>query len=101
MKTTLNKYQFIEKFMNVRPNNFSYEGLDAMFEYLALYEEASVGEEMEFDPVGICCEFTEYDTFKDFQNDYQNPAIEDIEDLEEHTTVIGIPETERFIIHNF
>ena len=61
MKTTLNKYDFVDKFMPIRPDNFSRKGLEALFDY---YEglEADTGTETEFDPIGICCEWSEYDS---------------------------------------
>ena len=39
-----------------------------------------MGEEIEFDPIAICCEYTEYDNFEDLQNDYN---VETLEELEE------------------
>ena len=64
MKDTINKDQFISWFRSsdTYKNNFSYEGLSALFDYLEEMEE-STGEELEFDPVALCCEFEEYDTF--------------------------------------
>ena len=40
-------------------NNFSYDGKKALFDYLEEYEE-STGEQIEFDMVAICCEYSEY-----------------------------------------
>lgn len=54
MIITLNVSKFIDQFNQVRPQQFSYEALGELFEY---YEE--LGENVEFDPVAICCEWSE------------------------------------------
>ena len=59
MKQTINNvYQFREAFREVRPDNFSYEGLATLWEYFDEYEE-STGEEVELDVIAICCDFSE------------------------------------------
>lgn len=50
-------------------NNFSYNGLWALFEYLEEYEE-STGEQIEFDPVALCCEYSEHKSAKDASDQY-------------------------------
>jgi hypothetical protein len=59
MKTTLTESTFIREFIAVRPDQFSVPALRALFEYYREAEE-STGEEMEFDPIAICCDWTEY-----------------------------------------
>ena len=51
---TLNVYKFRDLFNQVRPQQFTYEALGELFEY---YEELDEG--MEFDPIAICCEWSE------------------------------------------
>ena len=59
MKQTIsNVYQFRDAFREIRPTNFSYTGLAVIWEYLEQYEE-DTGEELEFDPIGFCCDFSE------------------------------------------
>jgi len=58
MKTTLNKDQFIREFNEIRPNQFSYEALETLFDYFEMLE-SDLQIEMEFDPIGICCEYVE------------------------------------------
>ena len=60
MKQTINEYQFRRAFEECRPNNFSYEGLTALYDYLERYEE-DTETELELDVIGLCCEFSEYD----------------------------------------
>ena len=98
MKVTINETQFIDKFMQLRPNNFSYDGLIALFEWVEQYEE-DTETEMELDVIGICCDFSEYDNLKDFQQDYSKD-YESIEEIENETLVIPIDD-ESFIIQQF
>ena len=96
---TLTRFRFVDEFRKIRPDNFSYEGLHALYDY---FEELShdIGQPIEFDPISICCDFSEYESFKQFQEEY--PDIEDVEDLERHTTVIPIEDSEHgFIIQQF
>lgn len=58
MKTTLNKDQFIREFNEIRPNQFSYEALETLFDYFEMLE-SDLQIEMEFDPIAICCEYVE------------------------------------------
>ena len=98
MKETIREERFIDKFCQLRPNQFTYEGLSALFEWLEQLEE-EMGEEMEFDVIGLCCEYCEYDSLKEFQNEY-GEEYETIEDIENETCVIPINE-ESFIIAVF
>ena len=71
MKQTINFYEFAAQFQSIRPNNFSREGLIALWEYLEEWEE-STGEEMEFDVIALCCDFTEYESLADYKQDYSD-----------------------------
>ena len=103
MKDTINKNQFINWFRSsdTYKDNFSYEGLSALFDYLEEMEE-STGEELEFDPVALCCEYSEYDTFEEFQEEYNGEVLyPTLDDLEDYTTVIRVGHTGSFIIQQF
>jgi hypothetical protein len=54
MKQTINLSQFRDEFNSIRPNNFSYEGLETLFDYL---EE--MDPDLELDVIALCCEFAE------------------------------------------
>ena len=97
MKQTINFSRFADSFQ-CRPDNFSYDGLRAMFEYFEELED-SCGIELEFDPIGICCEYCEYDSVEELKEDYTD--IEDLDDLRDQTTVIEIPDSERIIVACF
>ena len=99
--TVVNEYSFTEAFRQLRPDNFSYEGQKALYEYLDDLSE-DIGSPIELDVISICCDYSEYESFKAFKEDYDNTHIyEDIEDLREHTTVLEIENTGRLIIRNF
>ncbi len=103
MKEYVNEHTFRDRFMRSDnyKNNFSYEGLHALFEYIEQVED-DIGEEFEFDMVGICCDYTEYDSLEDFNADYSSDdKVYTIDDIREETVVIEIPDTERFIIGEF
>ena len=76
MKQTINFYDFQKAFQDLRPNSFTYDGLRALFEYLEESEE-STGEEIELDVIALCCDFIEYESIEDYQNDYSGHAVED------------------------
>ena len=59
MKQTINLYQFRDAFRDHdRLDNFSYEGLEVLFESLESFAE-DTGTEIELDVIGLCCEFSE------------------------------------------
>ena len=95
---TLTRFRFVDEFQKIRPDNFSYEGLHALFDY---FEDLSydIGQPIEFDPIAICCDYREYESFKQLQEDY--PNIEDWDQLFDKTTVISLAESDGFIIHYF
>ena len=61
MKITLTKSEFINRFLAVRAENFSRAALGALFDWIEETEK-DIGEETEFDPIAICCDWTEYAT---------------------------------------
>lgn len=66
---TLSKSSFIDAFeQSSRKDQFSYEALEAIFDYLEEYSD-STGENVEFDIVGICCEWAEM-TWQDVAMSY-------------------------------
>lgn len=60
MKQTVTKSAFIDAFRNSgREDNFSYDGLCALFDWLEEIGEET-GQEVELDVIALCCEFSEY-----------------------------------------
>jgi hypothetical protein len=86
MKTTVSRYDFERAFVDAdREENFSYEGLNALFDYFEDYEE-STGEEIELDVITICCEYTE-DTAEEIARNY-SIDLTDCEDGDEQAEVV-------------
>ena len=98
MKQTINFNQFCDGFSDSCKNNFSYEGKEALFEYLEQLEE-DIGEEMEYDPVAFCCGYREIENLKQAQQSY--PDIETMEELEQNTQVIPIYDYKGTELDNF
>ena len=72
MKTTVGYYDFLRAFEDTRPNQFSRSALAALWDY-----------------------------FEDFHRCYDKEEYPDFDTIEDYTTIIMIPDTERFIIQNF
>lgn len=70
MKMTLNFSQFYQNWPESRKDQFSYEALEAIFNWMEEYE-ASTNDEIEYDPISICCEWSEYDSAWDAMEQYQ------------------------------
>jgi hypothetical protein len=87
MIDTVTRHTFIDTFRKLRPNNFSYEGLNALFDFYEELEDGT-GEQIEFDPIAICCEWSEYDSFEEIKENYDSINTED--DLYEHTQFIPL-----------
>jgi hypothetical protein len=96
MITTVNLYDFREAFRIYHANNFSYDGLAALFGYLEDLEE-DTGEPMELDVIALCCDYTEYESLADYQENYGSAAYPTMEDIEYVTEVIYIDGTDAFI----
>ena len=100
MIDTITKYSFQDAFHKMgREDQFSYEGLDALFDYFEMLEE-DTDQQIELDVIAICCEYSEYENLKDFQDNYGD-EYESLEDIENNTTLIKIEDTEGFIVQQF
>ena len=69
-------------------NVFSYKGLEKLYNYLWELSE-DIGEDIEMDIVAFSCDYAEYNSIKDFQEDY-GKEYKTIKDIEEQTTVIKL-----------
>ena len=99
MIQTITKSEFTSAFHKMgRGNNFTYQGLIALYDYLEEYED-STGEQIELDVIGICCEYNEYESLEEFQEDYSED-YQSIEEIEHATQVIMIGD-DSFIIQAF
>jgi len=81
-----------------RGDNFTYGGLIALYDYFEQYED-DTGEQIELDVIAICCEYNEYESLAEFQEDYSE-EYQSIEEIEQATQVIMIDD-DSFIIQAF
>ena len=106
---TLNVYQFRDAFRAAgRGNQFSYKGLECLFDYLERCSEHS-DTPYELDVVALCCDFYE-DTAEAIANNY-NIDIEGMGDggiveavreyLEENTSIVGEHSDNVFVYQAF
>ena len=98
IKQTMNFDQFLKEWPETRKEQFSYEGKKALFDYLEQLSE-DTGEDIEFDPIAICCEYTEYKNLKELQADYND--IKTMDELKEKTTILDLDNNKGFIIQQF
>ena len=94
MKQSINEYDFRNAFIKLRPDNFTYEGLTALYNHLEDLEQ-DTGQEIELDVIALCCDFSEYENLEEYKKNYS--SINSIEDIQSATTYISIPNTTRFI----
>ena len=99
MKQTVTKEDFFQAFKDYdREDNFSSQGLSALFDWLEDYAE-DTGEEIELDVIALCCDFQE-DTYEYFAATY-DVDIEEVQDfLHENTLLIEVDD-ETCIIQTF
>ena len=70
MKQSVNSYDFERAFVLAgRKDQFSYDGLRALFDYLEEYEDGT-GEEIELDVVALCCDYSEHESALECVKDY-------------------------------
>lgn len=106
----INVYQFRDAFRSMgRDDQFSYEGLEVLFDYLEDLEQ-DTGEPVELDVIGLCCEFVEMDMNEvvdqydlDVSECYDVESIEQlVEDfLGDNTMVCGRTKSGAFVFGQF
>ena len=98
MKQSVSIYDFERAFKRCERDNFSYDGLKALFEYLEEYEE-DTGDEVELDVIALCCDYMEYDSLNEYNSDYGTKYSE-IDTIQDDTTLIKIDDNS-FIIQQY
>ena len=78
MINTVTQHEFIDTFKKVRPEDFSYEGLEVLFEHLEMVEQ-DMDKPIEFDVIAITCYYSEYDNKKELLENY-DMTIDEIKD---------------------
>lgn len=103
MYQQINFYDFEKAFISMgRESQFTYIGKKELFDWLECLED---GKNIDLDIISLCCEFTEYKSIEDFQEDY-GIEYKTIKDIEYNTIVIPVitnkdKDIESFIIANF
>jgi hypothetical protein len=115
MKQTVDRYEFLKQFEQVRPNSFSRSALNLLFDYFEEYED-STGEEIEFDIIAIDCEYSEAfpdEIIRDYalEDAFESEFIDKgndlsrkngiIEHLRDHTQYVGETESGTLVYQQF
>ena len=89
MKEYVTESEFVDRFVKIdRENNFTYWGRLALFEYFEQLEE-DLGEEIDFDPIAICVEYTQYENLAEL-NEVYDKDFKDLEEVGDYTQVIEV-----------
>tara|TARA_R110002020_G_scaffold63282_1_gene169098 strand:- start:241 stop:543 length:303 start_codon:yes stop_codon:yes gene_type:complete len=100
MKTNIDRYEFASWFAEHRPNDFSPIGRLELYDMLKSYED-DTDEEIEFDPIAFCCEYTEYEDMEEFWLDYDRKEYPDEQSIMDVTFYWAFENRESFIIQQF
>lgn len=98
MKQTIGFREFEQAFCDMdRMDNFSFDGLCALFDYLEECED-ELNAQIELDVIALCRDFQELQNIKQF-NDSTGKTCKNLGEIKQYTSVIPILGTERFIIY--
>ena len=78
---------------------FSYEGANALFDYLEDLEN-DTETKINFDPIAFRCEYHEFEDLEEARDNYSND-FDTLDELRDRTTVIEIPKSKRLIIQAY
>ena len=97
MINTLTTNQAVNELMADDNANWSYEAATALVEWVEALED-STGEPIEFDPVALRCDFSEY-TATDLVEEYSMT----LEEVRQHTLVLdlGTLTNQSFVVQQF
>ena len=90
MINTIKVNEFIDGIESIRPDNFTADALRQMFDWFEQYED-DTGEQVEFDPIAICCDFSQ-STVEEVNSDYSKEFTdigEAVEWISENSIVIA------------
>tara|TARA_R110000782_G_scaffold117122_1_gene207206 strand:- start:792 stop:1118 length:327 start_codon:yes stop_codon:yes gene_type:complete len=108
MYQTINFYDFERAFINSRrENQFTHLAKQELFNWLECLEDDQ-GKPIELDIISLCCEFTEFESIQEFQQQY-GEQYKTFEDIEYDTLLIPVKveysskgcQIISFIIQNF
>ena len=84
--SNVSTYDFHNAFNAMRPDDFSYDALEALYTYLDDLSD-DIGEPLELDVIAICCDFAEYTTVAEALEAY---SLESLDDLYDNTLVLEL-----------
>ena len=99
MKTDVDLFAFRDEMTRDR-YAFSWEGATALYNYFMDLED-DTGKEMEFDPIAISCDFSEYENLQEVLKGCSIHYVKNMKDLKDQTQVIEVSGTQRIIIQEF
>jgi hypothetical protein len=86
---TINEHLFREAFKDKgRGDQFSYDGLGLLFDYLEQVSEDCESERIELDVIGLCCDFAE-GTPEEIARDYAIDIDEVTWYLQQNSVIVG------------
>ena len=89
---------FMDAFTKMRPSNFTYEGLECLYNYLIDFER-DTDTEIELDVIALCCDYSEYKDLEEYKQNYSSiNSIKDIRGTRLHSFLYL--KTARFITQN-
>ena len=102
-------YQFSDAFREAnRTSQFSYDGLEVLFDYLEQLEQ-DIGEEIELDVIALCCDYAEEDASTIAA--YYDIPLDDLEgdeimeivlaELNDKTSVCGVTDSGTIVYQQF
>jgi hypothetical protein len=108
MIQTVNLHDFRKAFQEIRPNNFSYEGLERLYDYFEQLED-ELKEKIELDVIAICCDYsemTQVEILETYSNmltidESKNQYSQIMDFLNNNTCVIGDTPQGTIIYQNF
>ena len=69
--TSLNKYEFSSMFMAIRPNSFSYDALEVLYDHF--YADSEImGMPYDVDVIAVCSEWFEYESIQEAYDEYSD-----------------------------
>jgi hypothetical protein len=80
---TITETQFIQAFRRQRPDNFSYEGLRQLYNFLYDLSE-DTGQPIELDVIALCCDYSE----EPVNEVLANYGLNAIDDLADNTVIV-------------
>jgi hypothetical protein len=80
MKTTLSTTEAAHRLMNDNDANWSRAGAYALVEYLEELEE-DTGEEIEFCPVGLRCDYSQYASLEEWATEQFRSHVDGVDEL--------------------